>query len=169
MQLEINGINLPVHPALHTWQDLLQELESKHLGQGKMISSVRFDGNEVSNFGKRLPQSSAALSGRTPVQASPWRHVKSLWWKPRATWYSATSLVEVRKLRHPLPTKPTSSWSIFLKGKMLHPCARRGGCPCRSFHQVEQRRTGPRRDGPPWKAARVARQQDWFKWPYSGF
>jgi hypothetical protein len=50
MQLEINGINLPVHPGLHTWQDLLQELEGKHLGQGKVISSVRFDGNEVLQF-----------------------------------------------------------------------------------------------------------------------
>jgi hypothetical protein len=29
-QLEINGINLPINPALHTWQELLEELESKH-------------------------------------------------------------------------------------------------------------------------------------------
>jgi hypothetical protein len=72
MQLEINGINLPVHPALHTWQDLLQELESKHLGQGKMISSVRFDGYEVLQFrdaeclNRRLQH-----LGDIQVQASP--------------------------------------------------------------------------------------------------
>jgi hypothetical protein len=29
-QLEINGINLPVNPALYTWRELLEELESKH-------------------------------------------------------------------------------------------------------------------------------------------
>ncbi len=50
LQLEVNGINLPLHPGLSTWQDLLWELESKHLGQGKVISSVRFDGAEVLQF-----------------------------------------------------------------------------------------------------------------------
>jgi hypothetical protein len=72
MQLEINGINLPVHPGLHTWQDLLQELESKHLGQGKMISSVRFDGSEVIQFREAecLNQPLQYL-GEIQVQASP--------------------------------------------------------------------------------------------------
>src|SRR5882672_4902533 len=72
MQLEINGINLPVHPGLYTWQDLLQELELKHLGQEKMISSVRFDGNEVLQFREaeclnRLLQHMSEIQ----VQASP--------------------------------------------------------------------------------------------------
>jgi hypothetical protein len=49
-QLEINGINLPINPALHTWQELLEELESKHLGVGKVIGAVHFDGTEVSEF-----------------------------------------------------------------------------------------------------------------------
>ncbi len=50
LQVEVNGINLPLHPTLHTWQDLLGELEGKHLGRGKVISSVRFDGIEVLRF-----------------------------------------------------------------------------------------------------------------------
>lgn len=72
MQLEINGINLPVHPGLHTWRDLLQELETKHLGQGKMISSVRFDGNEVLQFRETdfLNQPLHCV-GEIQVQASP--------------------------------------------------------------------------------------------------
>ena len=72
MQLEINGINLPVHPGLLTWQDLLQELESKHIGQGKMISSVRFDGNEVLQFREPecLNQRLQCLD-EIQVQASP--------------------------------------------------------------------------------------------------
>lgn len=49
-QLEINGITLPVNPALYTWRELLEELESKHLGEGKVIGSVHFDGAEVTEF-----------------------------------------------------------------------------------------------------------------------
>jgi hypothetical protein len=72
MQLEINGINLPVHPGLHTWQDLLQELESKHLGQGKMISSVRFDGSEVIQFREaECLNRPLQYLGEIQVQASP--------------------------------------------------------------------------------------------------
>jgi hypothetical protein len=52
-QLEINGINLPLNPAMHTWQDLLDELESTHLGEDKVISSVIFDGSEVLQFRDR--------------------------------------------------------------------------------------------------------------------
>jgi len=48
--LEINGINLPVNPAICTWRELLEELESKHLGAGKVIGSVHFDGTEVGGF-----------------------------------------------------------------------------------------------------------------------
>lgn len=49
-QVEINGVNLPVNPGIHTWSDLLNDLESRHLGRGKVITSVRFDGNEVLQF-----------------------------------------------------------------------------------------------------------------------
>jgi len=50
LQLEINGINLPVNPSLNTWREVLAELESKHLGEGKVIGSVHFDGEEVTEF-----------------------------------------------------------------------------------------------------------------------
>ncbi len=49
-QLEINGINLPVNSSFYTWRELLEELESKHLGEGKVIGSVHFDGEEVTEF-----------------------------------------------------------------------------------------------------------------------
>jgi hypothetical protein len=49
-ELEINGINLPVGPEVHNWNQLLQELESKHLRRGQAIVSVRFDGDEIIQF-----------------------------------------------------------------------------------------------------------------------
>jgi hypothetical protein len=49
-ELEINGINLPVGPEVHNWNQLLQELESKHLRRGQAIVSVHFDGDEIIQF-----------------------------------------------------------------------------------------------------------------------
>ena len=49
-QLEINGINLSVSQGVQNWSQLLQELESKHLGRGQAISSVHFDGDEIIQF-----------------------------------------------------------------------------------------------------------------------
>jgi hypothetical protein len=49
-ELEINGINLPVGREVHNWSQLLQELESKHLGRGQAIASVHFDGDEIIQF-----------------------------------------------------------------------------------------------------------------------
>ena len=48
--VEINGINLPITPGVHTWNDLLYNLETQHLGRGKVITSVHFDGSEVLQF-----------------------------------------------------------------------------------------------------------------------
>ena len=124
MQLEINGINLPVHPALHTWQDLLQELESKHLGQGKMISSVRFDGNEVLQF-REAECLSRPLQylGDIQVQASPMEDmVKSA--VTEAEGYLVTlqtSLVEVAEaFRRQLANEANNKLSQVFEGiKML--------------------------------------------------
>jgi hypothetical protein len=124
MQLEINGINLPVHPALHTWQDLLQELESKHLGQGKMISSVRFDGNEVLQF-READYLNRPLQhlGEIQVQASPMEDmVKGA--VTEAEGYLVTlqtSLVEVAEaFRHQLANEANSKLSQVFEGiKML--------------------------------------------------
>jgi hypothetical protein len=49
-QLALNGINTAVDPRFITWQDLLQDLESKQLSREQVIASVRFDGDEVSQF-----------------------------------------------------------------------------------------------------------------------
>jgi hypothetical protein len=49
-QLAFNGNNLPVDPALHTWQELLTVLESRQLNENEVIASVHFDGDEVLNF-----------------------------------------------------------------------------------------------------------------------
>jgi hypothetical protein len=124
MQLEINGINLPVHPALHTWQDVLQELESKHLGQGKMISSVRFDGNEVIQF-REAEFLSRPLQhlGEIQVQAVPMEEmVKSA--VTEAEGYLVTlqtSLVEVAEaFRHQLVNEANNKLSQVFEGiKML--------------------------------------------------
>jgi hypothetical protein len=124
MQLEINGINLPVHPGLHTWQDLLQELESKHLGQGKMISSVRFDGSEVIQFREAecLTRPLQYL-GEIQVQASSMEDmVKSA--VVEAEGYLVTlqtSLVEVAEaFRHQLTNEANSKLSQVFEGiKML--------------------------------------------------
>lgn len=124
MQLEINGINLPVHPGLHTWQDLLQELETKHLGQGRMISSVRFDGNEVLQFRETdfLNQSLHCL-GEIQVQASPMEEmVRSA--VTEAEGYLVTlqtSLVDVAEsFRHQLVSEANGKLSQVFEGiKML--------------------------------------------------
>ena len=101
MQLEINGINLPVHPGLHTWQDLLLELESQHLGQGKIISAVRFDGNEVLQFREaEFLNRPLQYLGDIQVQASPMEDmVKSA--VTEAEGYLVTS-PEPRSFRLPL-------------------------------------------------------------------
>jgi hypothetical protein len=49
-ELEINGINLPINPAISEWRELLEELESSHLAPGKVIGAVHFDGTEVNEF-----------------------------------------------------------------------------------------------------------------------
>ncbi len=49
-QLDINGINLPVGAEIHNWEQLLRELETKHLKQNQVISSVHFDGDEILQF-----------------------------------------------------------------------------------------------------------------------
>jgi len=124
MQLEINGINLPVHPALHTWQDLLQELESKHLGQGKMISSVRFDGNEVLQF-READYLNRPLQhlGEIQVQASPMEDmVKGA--VTEAEGYLVTlqtSLVEVAEaFRHQLANEANSKLSQLMTKRLRH-------------------------------------------------
>ena len=48
--LEINGIHMPIRPEIHNWEQLLNELETKHLSTGHVISSVTFDGDEVIQF-----------------------------------------------------------------------------------------------------------------------
>lgn len=49
-QLVFNGNPVPINPALHCWQDLLAELESRQLGPNDVIASVHFDGDEVVAF-----------------------------------------------------------------------------------------------------------------------
>jgi hypothetical protein len=49
-QLEINGINFPVDPAMQTWRELIEDLENNRIGKGKAISSVHIDGTEVQGF-----------------------------------------------------------------------------------------------------------------------
>jgi hypothetical protein len=49
-ELEINGISLPINPAISEWRELLEELESSHLEPGKVIGAVHFDGIEVNEF-----------------------------------------------------------------------------------------------------------------------
>jgi hypothetical protein len=49
-QLVFNGNLAPINPALHCWQDLLAELESRQLGANDVIASVHFDGDEVVEF-----------------------------------------------------------------------------------------------------------------------
>jgi len=124
MQLEINGINLPVHPGLHTWHDLLQELESKHLGQGKMISSVRFDGNEVLQFrDNECLNRPLQYLDEIQVQASPMEEmVKGA--VAEAEGYLVTlqtSLVEVAEaFRHHLADEANGKLSQVFEGiKML--------------------------------------------------
>jgi hypothetical protein len=124
MQLEINGINLPVHPALHTWQDVLQELESKHLGQGKMISSVRFDGNEVIQFREaEFLNRPLQHLGEIKVQAVPMEEmVKSAVTEAESYLVTLqTSLVEVAEaFRHQLATEANNKLSQVFEGiKML--------------------------------------------------
>ena len=41
--LEINGIHMPIRPEIYNWEQLLNELETKHLSTGQVISSVSFD------------------------------------------------------------------------------------------------------------------------------
>jgi hypothetical protein len=124
MQLEINGINLPVHPGLHTWQDLLHELESKHLGQGKRINSVRFDGDEVLQFRETecLNRSLQHL-GEIQVQATPMEDmVKSAVIEAEGYLITLqTSLVEVAEVfRHQLANDANSKLSQVFEGiKML--------------------------------------------------
>jgi len=124
MQLEINGINLPVHPGLHTWQDLLQELESKHLGHGKMISSVRFDGSEEVQF--REPEClnrSLQYLGEIQVEASSMEDmVRGAVGEAEVYLVTLqTSLVEVAEaFRHQLTNEANSKLSQVFEGiKML--------------------------------------------------
>jgi len=49
-QLQLNGVDTPIDPSLQTWRELLIELESRRLSQDHVISSVRFDGDEVTHF-----------------------------------------------------------------------------------------------------------------------
>jgi hypothetical protein len=49
-QLAFNGHSTSINPAFNTWQELLADLESKHLGKDDVIASVHFDGSEVLNF-----------------------------------------------------------------------------------------------------------------------
>ena len=71
-ELEINGINLPVGPEVHNWNELLQELESKHLGRGQAIASVRFDGDEIIQFrdSKYLDRPLVSI-GEVRIEAKP--------------------------------------------------------------------------------------------------
>jgi len=41
---------MPLGPALRTWQDLLSHLESQSLSRDEVITSVQFDGDDISNF-----------------------------------------------------------------------------------------------------------------------
>ena len=49
-QLAFNGNTTPIDGGLHTWQELLTDLESKRLSEDEVISSVHFDGDEVVYF-----------------------------------------------------------------------------------------------------------------------
>ena len=49
-QLILNGESAQIDSALHTWQDVLANLESLQLGRDDVIASVHFDGDEVPNF-----------------------------------------------------------------------------------------------------------------------
>jgi hypothetical protein len=48
--LILNGESAQIDSALHTWQDMLANLESLQLGRDDVIASVHFDGDEVTNF-----------------------------------------------------------------------------------------------------------------------
>lgn len=48
--LAFNGNSAPLDPALQTWQDLLEDLESRQLGNDEVITSVQFDGDEIEHF-----------------------------------------------------------------------------------------------------------------------
>jgi hypothetical protein len=49
-RLVFNETSLPLGPALRTWQDLLSHLESQSLSRDEVITSVQFDGDDISNF-----------------------------------------------------------------------------------------------------------------------
>jgi hypothetical protein len=49
-QLHLNGVDTPIDPSLQTWRELLLDLECKRLSKDHVISSVRFDGDEVTHF-----------------------------------------------------------------------------------------------------------------------
>ena len=49
-QLDLNGVDTPVDPRFQTWRELLIDLESKRISQDQVISSVRFDGDEMTHF-----------------------------------------------------------------------------------------------------------------------
>ncbi|MFN8008431.1 MAG: hypothetical protein U0V70_15700 [Terriglobia bacterium] len=69
-QVEINGTNLPISPSIQTWQDLLLELETKHIGEREIIASVRFDGNEILEFRDRaILDRSLQSIGEVRIQA----------------------------------------------------------------------------------------------------
>jgi hypothetical protein len=71
-QLEINGVNLPVAPEIHSWDQLLSELESKHLGRGQVIASVYFDGDEVVQFREsEYLQRPMQSIGEVKIEAKP--------------------------------------------------------------------------------------------------
>jgi hypothetical protein len=71
-QIEINGINLPVEPGVLTWSDLLFNLETRHLGKGKVITSVQFDGSEILQFrDSEVLQRSLGSIEEVKVEAEP--------------------------------------------------------------------------------------------------
>ena len=49
-RLVFNETSMPLGPALRTWQDLLSHLESQSLSRDEVITSVQFDGDDISNF-----------------------------------------------------------------------------------------------------------------------
>jgi hypothetical protein len=49
-RLVLNETSMPLGPALRTWQDLLSHLESQRLSRDEVITSVQFDGDDISNF-----------------------------------------------------------------------------------------------------------------------
>ncbi|MEW5976513.1 MAG: hypothetical protein AB1898_11995 [Acidobacteriota bacterium] len=119
-QIEINGVNLPVDPALHTWQELLESLEQKHLGRGKVISTVHFDGHLIETF-RDLEQLNRPLHsiGEVQVKAVPMEEMVGEALKEAETYLLSlqTSLAEVAEtFRHQLIDQANSKLSQVLEG-----------------------------------------------------